>query len=447
MAQFNASHECTKCELDLFYVPPTNTSIESSEYIEIEPLSKPDEHGPIEFTIEGNEKNYLDLNKTLLYLNVSILDQSGAAIKDSSPIGPVNNFADSLFQQIDVSLSNDSIETSNRTYAYRAYLENLLNFTNGAKNTHLVPALFIKDDFDNMDLADFKPEKIDSSNAVSKPNEGLLSRRNVVTKSGSSVELLTKLHSDIFNTERFMLNNVTIRIKLSRSSNEFALIYTSTSARIIINHAKLIVRKVVISPSVMTAHMLTLEKHTAKYPLKRVVVNNYAIEKDSNDYLSPKINAAILPTRVILGLVDSKAFSGNPKMNPYNFQNYDISSISLVVDSKNVPFNTALSFDYKKNQFSRGYYSLFDGVNGLTSILGQGISREEFANGYALYAFNIAPDLSINDNFNLIKQGVLKVNITFRTSTENSIKLITYCEYDNLIEINKSRNIVKDYTL
>lgn len=65
MTHFNASYECTKCELDLFYVPPTNTSIESSEYIEIEPLSKPDEHGPIEFTIEGNEKNYLDLNKTL----------------------------------------------------------------------------------------------------------------------------------------------------------------------------------------------------------------------------------------------------------------------------------------------------------------------------------------------------------------------------------------------
>ena len=43
------SCECAKTELDVFSVPPTQTSIEYGNYVEYHPLSSITDSGPIEF--------------------------------------------------------------------------------------------------------------------------------------------------------------------------------------------------------------------------------------------------------------------------------------------------------------------------------------------------------------------------------------------------------------
>ena len=47
------SCECTKSELDLFSVPPTQTSIESGTWAEYHPLSSITDGAPIEFEVSG----------------------------------------------------------------------------------------------------------------------------------------------------------------------------------------------------------------------------------------------------------------------------------------------------------------------------------------------------------------------------------------------------------
>ena len=63
------SEECTKSELDLFQIAPTQTSIERCLYIEVPPLAALSETAPLEFFIAGNGEDYMDLNNTLLYLS------------------------------------------------------------------------------------------------------------------------------------------------------------------------------------------------------------------------------------------------------------------------------------------------------------------------------------------------------------------------------------------
>jgi len=89
------SNECAKTELDLFFVPPTNTSIESAGYSEYSPVTNI-EDGPIEFNVAGTQDEYIHLNKTMLYLLVSIY-VGEEKIKNESLVGPVNNLASSLF--------------------------------------------------------------------------------------------------------------------------------------------------------------------------------------------------------------------------------------------------------------------------------------------------------------------------------------------------------------
>ena len=54
------SCECTKTELDVFSIPPTQTSIEYRNYVEYHPLSSIIDSGPIEFHVSSSGQNYLD---------------------------------------------------------------------------------------------------------------------------------------------------------------------------------------------------------------------------------------------------------------------------------------------------------------------------------------------------------------------------------------------------
>ena len=86
------SCECTKSELDLFSVPPTQTSMEQGSWI-------------------------------------------------------------GLFSQVDVSLNGTLITASTNTYPYRAMIETLLSYGEDAKRTQLTSALFYKDRAGRMDLS------------------------------------------------------------------------------------------------------------------------------------------------------------------------------------------------------------------------------------------------------------------------------------------------------
>lgn len=438
------SHECTKSELDLFFVPPTNTSIESGGWSQHHPISVIDNHnGPIEFNIVSSENEYIHLCKTLLYLSVEFVKTK--EIKNESTtnndFGPVNNLASSLFSQIDVSLKNESIETSNKTYAYKAYISDLLNFGTEAKTTHMQTSLFYKDTAGFMDSLNFDEDK--------KENQGLLARTKLIKNGNGSIELLSRLYSDIFNSDRYLINGIDMNIKLIRNVPEFFLMKANDSLEINvkINNAILYVRKAKISPSILLAHSLALEKATAKYPIKRVIVNTYTISQNVQNFTTPNLSSSVLPLRVIVGMVDSKAFNGSYKHNPFNFQHFNLRQLQLTLDSKNIPYYKGLEFDFNSKKCLRGYFTLFEGIDGPVFLNGNDISREDYSEGYTLFVFDISPDLCSGDHFNLLKTGELVLDLSFHENLNKTITLVVFMEFDNMIEINATRKVFKDYQI
>jgi hypothetical protein len=84
--------------------------------------------------------------------------------------------------------------------------------------------------------------------------------------------------ADIFFQERYLLNEVGVKIKLTRSKDAFCI--TSANAhKVKITSAVLYVRKVKLSPSVFLAHAKTLENGTAKYPIRRVVCKTFMVPR------------------------------------------------------------------------------------------------------------------------------------------------------------------------
>ncbi|XP_046862563.1 uncharacterized protein F54H12.2-like [Xenia sp. Carnegie-2017] len=245
------SAECTKTELDLFSVPPTQVSLEKGHWIDHQPVSSVSENGPITFLAPGTE-DYVDMSKTILVARAKVTKADGGDIDDDTKVGPVNNFLHSLFKQVDVFLKGKLVTQATGTYPYRAYLGTLLNYGPSAKQSQLTAALFYKDTAGQMDNAD---------PAHASPNRGLKTRNKFIMGS-KIVDMAGPIFCDVFFGERYLLSYVDLKVVMNRTSDEFVLMSSVDGAafRVKLIDAYLKVRKVKVNPSISLAHEVALKK-------------------------------------------------------------------------------------------------------------------------------------------------------------------------------------------
>lgn len=421
------SPECAKSELDLFTMPPTQTVIEKGQWIEFHPLSNVTDGSPIEFNVSGSGEDYIDLSQTQLYVKAKILKSNGHFIKKEDKVGPINLFLHSLFSQVDVSLNERVISSSNNTYPYRAIIEKLLNHGYDAKTSLLTTELFYKDTAGRMNVYD-----IEDAN----PNEGF-NKRAEMFKLSNSVDMIGRLHVDLFHQERLMLSMIDLKIKLMRSKPEFCVLGDG-EFKVVIEKTSLFIRKVKVSPGVILGHAKSLEKSTAKYPINRVNCKVYSIPAGNMSFIQDNIFVGQMPKRLVVACVDNDAFNGTYKKSPFEFQHYFINFMGVYVDRQPLP-HSPLQPNFENNNFIGAYNNLF------LHSEGSYLSREEFSQGYSLFLFDLTSDLCDGAHMNLVRHSNLRLEIKFNIALARTISVLVYAEFENVIEINKERNILYDF--
>lgn len=423
------SPECAKSELNLFTLPPTQTVIEKGQWIEFHPVANLSDGSPVEFNISGSGEDYIDLSQTQLHVKVKILKENGTALVKDEKVGPVNLFLHALFSQVDVSLNERTVSSSNNTYPYRAMIETLLNHGYDTKTSQLTTELYFKDTAGRMNVYDIKDAN---------PNEGFNNRAKLCLLS-KTVDMVGRLHVDLFHQERLMLNMVDLKIKLIRSKPEFCLMGDG-NFKVALEHASLFVRKVKVSPGVLLGHAKSLEKTTAKYPINRVICKTYSIPQGNMSFVQDNIFTGQMPKRIVVGCVDNDAFNGSYKKSPFFFKHCHLNFIGVYVDGQPIPHNP-LQPDFDNGNFIRAYHNLFQS----TENRGLYLTRSEFTEGYTLFHYDLSPDLCDGAHLNLIRHSNLRLELKFGTPLANTISLLVYAEFENIIEINKARNILYDF--
>jgi len=310
-------------ELDIFKVPPTQTSIESSSFLHYKHTAPLLESTSLEFTLPPSNDYYLDLAHTMLHVVVEIKpnDKNDENLK----VKPVNNFLHSLLSQVDVFSNNKLVTPSSNCYAYRSYIETLLNYGSIAKSSHLISGLWFDDDFRNINAA--------TNAAADQRNAGLVKRQSFIL-SATPLDMIDHLHCDIFNQDKMLINGVEMRLRLVRSKDEFCLMDASDDGKfkVHITDATLLVRRVKVSPGVLLAHANGLAKSTAKYPLTRVEMKTFTLQAGIMSGSIDNCFLGQLPERLFIGFVDNKAFIGDLSSNPFDFENFKINYLSLNID-------------------------------------------------------------------------------------------------------------------
>lgn len=427
MAYINAHRSPTvKSELDIFAVPPTQNSVESGSVQCYRPVSALTDASPIEFLVPGNPDEYVDLAHTTLHITARIIP----TVEDLN-VAPVNNFLHSLFTQVDVFLNQKNVSPPSSYYNYRAYIENLLNYGEDAKHTHLQTAFWYKDSGGFLDAKDAT-------------NSGYMQRKNL-TVNKRLVELYGNLHCDIFNQDKFLINGVDLGIRLCKEKPQFCLM-TDGEAKVEIVEANLFIRKVKINPSILIAHARALSVAPAKYPVTRVEIKTITISHGVQSKTVDNLYLGQLPKRCIIGFLSNNRVNGEFGLNPFNFQHFNFNYLALFVDSTQIP-SKPFQPDFANDLYVRNYHTLFSDSGIFFSDAGNGISFNDYASGYCLTAFDLTPDLSCREqHWNIIRSGTMRFEVRFAQALETTVTAIIYSEFDNLIEIGQNRTVSLDYS-
>ena len=115
--------ESFNSEMMLFQPPVVNHGIEYLQWIECQPVNQIMEDGSIEIHLKASGSQYLDLQRSRLYVKAKIVNENGDALETTDIVTPVNLWLQSLWNQVDVFFQQKLVSSSGTNYAYKALMD------------------------------------------------------------------------------------------------------------------------------------------------------------------------------------------------------------------------------------------------------------------------------------------------------------------------------------
>jgi hypothetical protein len=423
-----------KSETNVFTDYVTDISVLEKHWELYNPIAFNPNSERFEFNIQGSAQ-YIDPRTICLHVEGKVQNADGTAIAAAADIKPgvVNYMIGALWKECSVALNNQEIVRFNHNYHYKALYETLVYAS--------------KDERDGVaKLGGFKWDTaghMNDTDPVGGNNEGLKWRYkySVPTK---TFHVSGFLHVDLFQQNKLLLPFMDCRINLWR--NPHSLILTANQAvnnsyKFTITKLQLECAKVTLNPTNALALERTLSTMPAIYNIRRTEVLHYTIPAGTKMYVEDNMLVNVIPEKLSLGLVDTRAFTGSLQHQPFNFEDPNIYSVDVQTSAQHAT-GEALILNWTKEQNTRAMLHCYMGSGRLLKTLGP----EEYTGGYGLISVDLSPDSSPDDDHKHIAQtGKLKISIMFAENTTKNLEMLLFLTYKSRIFIDKNRQVTKDY--
>jgi hypothetical protein len=416
--RFAGSENVVNPALDLFTVPPTDFAVIQSDYQQVLPSVMVKRRSiPITFRIEKSTTGFLDLRDSFLYIRASLKNVDGSNLLPTQKLAPENLFLHTMFQNVNVKLNGQAICETSMMYPYQAWMMKQLTNGAGIKESELTKELYFKDTSPD----DFSESSVSFQNRLK------------VSTGSKSFEMVGRICDSVFDLPRYLPNNVVVDIELKQSPPSFCLSASdeSISGFVDIEDAQLFVRRHEIHPEMEQSIAKDFENgNVALYPCRKSVMRAMHIDKGRRDFISGPVFRGILPEVLCFGLVSHEAFSGSLSKNPFNFQNYKLSSFVVTINDRPAVYRE-IECDYEKNQYILGYNSILKATKGYTS--GNYLTTEDYLRGNTLYVLDIAS--AAPNKFHTDNVGEIKFRIHFAEALTENITLVVLGQTQSMFEV------------
>jgi len=121
------------------------------------------------------------------------------------------------------------------------------------------------------------------------------------------------------------------------------------------------------------------------------------------------------------------------KQNPLNFKHFKLDTLIVKVNGQPRPWSS-IKTNFEEKRHLLAYLSTFQGTGTLFQDKGLGIDPfDDYPNGLSLFAFNLTPNSS-----------VISAEIKLKEACADPITIITYLEYEEIIELDKDGNLIDE---
>jgi len=180
-----------------------------------------------------------------------------------------------------------------------------------------------------------------------------------------------------------------------------------------------------LHPDLHAQHLARLRAgQMAILPYQRTRIATDQFGSGLTDLNFDKCFVGAIPHIVFVVLVDRDAIDGHVRKNPFYFDHFNTTEVSLRLNNTTYPQEPYV-IDYNKNKYARIYKALIDAI-WARGDNGSLVELENFKFGYNIFAFDLNPDKCGNWHGHDLKTGVMDVKFKLPSPITKPVQMFVF---------------------
>ena len=414
----------------------------------------------VTFTVQGMD-DFVDLDRSYLEIELRLRSSStnglvadGAGGSDANNtrfLYAVNNIGHSLFKQMNLRFNGALMSEQTDMYAYKAFIETILNYDRHEGDTLLAPQGWVN----QLNVVP-RLQAAGVNDDISTTAEWLhnsaqpLKTATVKFHSGQVVSLIVHPHLEAFHTGRLLVPGLEMVLELFCNSPDFFIFGTKTSGTgvkrmITLDQTDLKVTlhlcRVSLNPTVYAALQAErkTKRKTAKYPVVRSEIRSFSFDGRTSRFTEDNVFLGKMPDRVIVAMVDSRAFNGDVEWYPFAFQKFGSTRVRQIVDGEEYPYPALELNGANGLKDLKGYHRFLEACGRYAHHGASMVMPSDWGhNGRCiLFMFNNVPSGLADDptHRNPKQAGNVRIEIDFSAILNTNLTVLVWGEFENLFEV------------